>query len=70
MSDEYDEMLMLGRAYINGANYIKYTARMNAVNKKAVDAHNKKLRQEAGPSVAEVEAEIERLQIMLDKVRA
>ena len=72
MTDTINEMTMIGRAYLNGANYLKYVAKMNAVNEKAVEAHNKKLRQaaRADTRVAEIEAELERLQRLLaEKVR-
>ena len=72
MTDTIKDLTMIGRAYLNGANYLKYVAKMNAVNEKAVEAHNKKLRQAARADtiVAEIEAELELLQRLLaEKVR-
>ncbi len=69
MVDTINELTMIGRAYLNGANYLRYVARMNAINARAIAAHNKKLRG-PGQSVAELEAELERLQALLEKVKA
>lgn len=69
MAYTIDELTMLGRAYLSGANYLRYVARMNAINAKAIAAHNKKLRNRE-QSVAEIEAELERLQALLEKVKA
>ena len=72
MVDTIKDLTMVGRAYLNGANYLRYVAKMNAVNEKAVEAHNKTLRQAARADtiVADIEAELERLQRLLaEKVR-
>ena len=69
MVDTIKNLTMVGRAYLNGANYLRYVARMNAVNAKAVAAHNKKLRG-PGASVADIEAELERLQSLLKKAKS
>ena len=63
------DLTTLGRAYLSAANYLKYVHKMNELNARAIAAHNKKLRNRE-QSIAELEAELERLQALLAKVKA
>ena len=63
MKQQIDELKEVGRAYLNAASYCMYQARMTELNKKAIEAHNKKVFKEAQEalSIEELESEITRL---------
>lgn len=59
---------MMGYAYINAANFVMRLAREEEEGRKAREAHNKKLLKQASEAtrIADMEAELKRLQSLLD----